>query len=658
MPKKHKPQQRRGATPSRPASPGAGLAEATRLIRRRRWIDARTLLYSLDRQHPDSFEVLRMLADVNAHLKDAGPYLNACVRLSALRPNDADLLYELAGAYLLNARPALALRTLHVFLELAPQHPQADEARTLADQIEGSLSKLLDEVGLAGVEGLEFATLHEELQLANMRGEYVRVPAIAEQLLARKPDFAPVLNNLSQAYILQDEVEQAIATAQRVLAFEPENVHALGNLVYFHCRQGQIAQAQAYAERLKASQAPAWERWLKVGEALSYLGDDAGVLAALAQVEQDTEPMPTDMGQLYHFAAVAALRQGHEAEARRLWLRAIELNPGLELARANLSDLRKPIGERHAPWPFNFNQWVSQTAINSLLPKVMQHGPHDSPTPGVRAYLAEQPEVAALVPVLLDRGDPQARQFALMLAEAADTPEFAAILADYALSQRGPDAMRNQALQGAMKYNLFPDYKARMWMDGEWRDLELMGFEITGEPLETFSPEVEDLSRRAAEALYARQWARGEQLLRQALAIEPDSPSLLNNLAMAIGNQGQQERAEQMTRELHERFPDYLFARVSVARMLINNGELEAAEELLKPVMKRRRMHFSEAAALFGARIELELERDRPEAARTWFDMWASADPDHPQIAHYQRLLGIRSLPAQGGARRRGAFRR
>lgn len=62
-----------------------------------------------------------------------------------------------------------------------------------------------------------------------------------------------------------------------------------------------------------------------------------------------------------------------------------------------------------------------------------------------------------------------------------------------------------------------------MWIDGKWSDLELMGFGISGEPTSSFGPQVEPLIR-ATEALHARQGAKAEQLLKQALALEPKSP--------------------------------------------------------------------------------------------------------------------------------------
>lgn len=644
----HKPQGRKpSAAPRPPESPASGLKEVDRLIQQRKLIEARHVLESLHRRYPDQPAILRKLADLHYRLKDLGPYQRACESLLALTPDDANLQIELGDAYLINGRPALALRIFQRFLEQHPRSPRAAEVRANIGKLEAVIDELLDQSGLTGPAALEFAELHEALQGALSRGEFAAVPAFAEQLLARKPDFAPALNNLSQSYLLTDQVDLAIATAQRVLAFEPANVHALANLVYFHCRIGQPDRAHEYAVRLRQSDQPAADKWLKVAEALSFLGDDEGVLATFERAQQDPAPRGAEMALLYHLAAVAELRQGREHAALRLWQQALKLNPGLEIARANLADMRKPIGQRHAPWPYDFAHWVSSTTIAQIAEAVGTHRGNEVPTRAIRTFLAQRPDIAALAPILLDRGDPTARQFALMLAETAATPELHAALYDFARSQRGPDSMRNQAAGLADGADLIPDRKIRMWIDGKWSDLELMGFEISGEPTSSFGPQVEPLALRATEALHARQGAKAEQLLKQALALEPESPALLNNLALAYEQQGRREAAEALTREIHARFPDYIFAGVALARLHLRDGDPAAAEELLAPLFKRRRLHYAEAAMLFSTRIDVDIALDKHDAARTWLDMWAGIDPDNPAITRYRQLLGGVAKPAR-----------
>ncbi len=181
----------------------------------------------------------------------------------------------------------LSLRAFRNFLERFPDHPRAAEARKTVADLEAAVEQLLHEAGLEGPDGFELAVLHEQLQSALGQGEYGQVRTIAEQLLKRKPDFAPVLNNLAMTYSLEGKLAQAIATQRRVLEFDPRNIHALANLVIYYCRLGRLDDARTWAELLKQSDDRAADRAVKIAEALSFLGDDEGVLETY-QGAQDT----------------------------------------------------------------------------------------------------------------------------------------------------------------------------------------------------------------------------------------------------------------------------------------------------------------------------------------------------------------------------------
>src|SRR5262249_57892058 len=111
---------------------------------------------------------------------------------------------------------------------------------------------------------------------------------------------------------------------------------------------GGTGEARAQAERVKALPADRRDAGTKKAEALSYLGDDEGVLAAFRAAERARSgTWIAEDGLLIHLAAVAAQRLGRADEARRLWNEALKAAPGLALPRANLDDLRRPVGERH-----------------------------------------------------------------------------------------------------------------------------------------------------------------------------------------------------------------------------------------------------------------------------------------------------------------------
>jgi tetratricopeptide (TPR) repeat protein len=253
-------------------------------------------------------------------------------------------------------------------------------------------------------------------------------------------------------------------------------------------------------------------------------------------------------------------------------------------------------------------------------------------TAEVRRYLGEHPEVGRLVPALLDRGDPDGRGFALRLALMARTPELLAALRDFALGQRGPDEMRMEAAGAATEAGLFPAGPVRMWLRGEWTDILMMGFEIHHETQGSHPPEVQDILMRASKALQEGELARAEELYLLALAREPEARDAQLNLAETLRLQGREAEADERVRRLHERDPDYLFARTYLAGAYTRRGEYDRAREILKPLLSRRRMHISELNALCGSEFLLAMAQGERESARGWVDMLARGDPDNPNL--------------------------
>ena len=622
------------------------LDEAQKLFDKKHWAEARDKLEDLDRRLPGQPDILTNLVNVYYELHDTEGYQSASERLLQVERNNADATLGLAGAYLSNGRPMLALRAFREFVRRWPDHSRANQVRQTIADLDGMMSKLLQDLDLPTEQAVELAAQHETVQSLLAQGRYREVRQAAETILKRVPKFAPALNNLSLAQWSDGHSDQAIASAQRVLEFEPDNVHALSNLIRFLCAAGRLNDARLYAERLKVSLAPATDAVFKKVEGLSYLGDDQGVLELVHQIEQDadTEHSARLTAMFYHLAGVAAWRMGQEGEARSYWQRSLKLSPGFQFAKENLDDLKKTVGERHGPWPFSFQHWVSHKAILDFERAIRPALSRDDAVVerAARRYVHEHPDIAAVAPVLLERGDPQGREFIVNLARLSQSPELMGLLKDFALSQDGPDKLRIEAAQLVREAGLLPAGPARMWSQGEWRDLLLLGFEIYDEPeLTVHSPQVTEWMQDAVLALRERDVQQAEPLLRKALAEEPDKPDLLNNLAVVYELRGQRQEKEALVREIHERYPDYFFGRVNMARQYTRDGDYERARLLLDPLLRQNRMHTSEFVALCAAEIELRLAQGNVDVARSWFNFWDSTHLPDSQIEQYRSRLGV-----------------
>lgn len=635
--------------PSLPRRMVEDLYQASQLLEDGKPAEARQILLELDRRYPGHASVLGLLVDACYDLKDMRGYEEACYRLCKLSPDEADLTLAMAGAYLANFRPALALQVFEKFLRRWSQDERAGDARQTAAQLRQALKEELQELDLPEAEALELARLNEEVRFFMDHALYPQGRQAAEKLLKRSPAFTPALNNLSQIHALQGDSKSAMALCRKALEIEPDNVHALSNLARLLFLSGQPEEAARVAERLKASQAHAADFWAKKAELFAIMGDDQAMLelyrqakAAGALKQQDNNPL------FLHLAAVAYWQQGNEKEARRLWKEALKLEPAFDLPQQQLQDLDQPPARRHGAFAFPLNVWVSEAVFRELSRAVEQAARRkreDAVRVAANQFLQKRPELISLAPHLLQRGDPLGRDFVIRLADISRHPDLLAALKDFALGQRGADEQRLKASQIVSEAGLLPSGAVRIWMQGEWRDVLLMNFEIGDEVEESLlSPEVTPLAEEAYHALRDDDPERAQQLLEQAIALQPDSPSLLNNLAMALDKQGENEKARAMLVDIHRRFPDYFFGIVGMARLATLEGDFEKARTMLNGVMQRKRLHYSEYDALCAAQIDLSLAEKNMEAARSWFEMWEGVDPENPKLNTYRLRLGLTDI--------------
>ncbi len=647
--KNRRDKKKKKPAPPLPSKVADALWEAKSLMRQDRAAKAAELLSEADRRHPNNPTILSVLLDAYHQMRDFEGYLRVIAQLQALTPDNPIRLLMLAAAYLVNTFPALALRAYRQFLERWPNRPEAETARAEAAKISAMLEEhQFRRLGGSGDEGMELAILDDEVRLFLSQGKFAQARQSAARMLERRPKFVPAWNNTAEAFFGEGRLAEAAEACGRALALEPDNFFALGNRTRCQYLSGRLDEAWATAQRLKAITSTAGDVWVKKAEALSYLGDDQGVLDAWrGGVAAGLQGPPQQDGLLLHLAAVAHYRQGQEDEARRLWQEALRHWPGLDEAARNLDDLRKPVGQRHAAWPYSFRHWLTREMLDVLEVHLHRAGSgrkdEEHITAEMRRCLEEHPEISRLVPALLDRGDPDGRMLAFRLAMMTKTPEMLAALRDFALSQRGPDNLRTQASEPASDAGLIPSGPVRMWIQGEWREILVLGFQIHWEPDELVSADIQDLGRQGLDAMEERDFARAEQFFRQALVLQPEDRSMQFNLASACFHQDQKAEADEIVRRLHERHPDYLFARTYLAQKYTREGDYDKAREILKPLLSRKRLHITELSALCGAEFEWALAQGHRDGARHWLDMLARCRPDDPNVRFMRMRLEERS---------------
>ena len=657
--RKQSPKRKKPATaPVRflPRQLVADIQEADKLINRKKWPEALAELRRLDQRHPNRPEILSELINVCYELNDMHFYLLYAQRLFKLTPNDSDLMYGLAGAYMMNGYLFLAHQLYEQFLKRYPSHERIEDVHKAKAILDPEVERIVADFKFSGPDVFELTAEHDRVRAYMEQGGFQEARQAALRFLKKKPDFAPVLNNLSQVEFMEGHFAQAITTARRVLEFEPDNYQALANLTHYLYLTGEIEEARQQAARLKnIITSGLSDSWVKKAEAFTYVGDDQSVLEIFHQADEIEELEPPMQAFLYHLTAVATLRQGDEKQAKKYWQQALKYEPNFSLARENLTDLALPADERHGPWPFEFRRWVSQQAIEDIkqLAVAGQRNSDNALKRATRRYLQQHPEMLVVVPNLLERGDAQGREFAIMLASTTRTPELLAGLKEFALSQHGPAALRHRALQTVTEAGLIPPGPVRMWLNGAWQEIATMNFEIYQEPEgRDYPDEVLDLMQEGYDAISEGRPAEAERIFEQALEIVPNDPTLLNNLAMAYDRMGRKAEAKAMVFRVHEAHPDYFFGIIARANLHTGNGEIEPAEALLLPLMSRGRLHISEFRAMCIAFIQLYLKKDLLEGAQTWLDMWANLEPDYPDLTYWEQQLKFHQLNLKKGLKK------
>jgi tetratricopeptide (TPR) repeat protein len=623
-----------------------GLEEADSLISEGKPREALEQLRELDGKFPHQPDVLGLMANAYLDTGDQHGYLLSIYKLHGVTPNKAEIKAGLAGAYLFNGHLALALQTFRQFVQRWPNDERAGDARKTIAHLEGGLADMLGNLGLSGQDGFDFACRHEEMRLHMELGNYNRCRQLSKTLLEERPHFTPLLNNLSLMEWLEGRLPEAIEFCQKVLDLEPENVHALANLTRFLFMQGRKDEVYIYAQRLKLSQAAGIDIWIKKAEALSFIGDDDGVLALIEQAKLVKEQKELN-GLFWHWCAVAAYRNGNTTKARSYWRKSVQDPQSVELAQTNLDELAKPVYERTCPQAFGIETWLSRKTIEAMSLAVERAAKYENDQAfreRINLFMDTHPELIHFVPQALTAGDSQSREFALELADMSAHPQILSKLKEFMLGQQGPDDLRIKASQMLTKHALCKSGEmVDIWLKGQRTPLMMMGLEISYDPLEkpNLKPVAQRLMEQAIHALGDKDGEKAETDLRKALSIQGEEPSLLNNLALALSMQGKLEEADAIANEIPIRFPDYFFGQVIAIRRALQARQLEKARNMLDRLMQRTELHVTEFSGLCGCQIDFLIADGKPEGALSWFEIWKQGYPEDPNLERYEHTMAM-----------------
>ena len=171
---------------------------------------------------------------------------------------------------------------------------------------------------------------------------------------------------------------------------------------------------------------------------------------------------------------------------------------------------------------------------------------------------------------------------------------------------------------------------------------------------DSFIQWVQELVETGTEALRNCHFSLAEESFNQILEEEPDNCCAAYNLSviwLERDGLGGQLRAKACVEEIHSRFPDYLFASIALAQFAAIEGDMERASDLLEPVLDAKKLHVTEAIALFTAQVQIAIKHREFESAEQALGLLTQLTGENdPKVAILRRLID--------NADRRGIFHR
>jgi Flp pilus assembly protein TadD len=176
-------------------------------------------------------------------------------------------------------------------------------------------------------------------------------PADAEtayvQALLLQPDYAVPHFNLGHLRFLHGRLPEAVEYFRRALAINPQYAEACGSFCQVLRMLGHTAEAIEHGRKALALKPGLWETYHQLGLALQEVGFHDEMNACY---EQAQALLPPADALACHNLGVIRWTQHRLEEAASLFRRAIELEPGLSIARYHLGMARLSCGDMAEGW--------------------------------------------------------------------------------------------------------------------------------------------------------------------------------------------------------------------------------------------------------------------------------------------------------------------
>lgn len=290
-------------------------------------------------------------------------------------PSMTECYFYMANNYANMENYEAAEEALVYYLEHDPNGHFLEESEEMMELLSYELER---PTKLSSIKSREGMFEHDKARTLLEEGKFSEAVRILEKLVKKSPEFLAARNNLALAYYYMGLFDKALAAIRQVLELEPGNLHALCNLAIFHQHNGDEEHLGELLVSLRKTYPMHYDHVFKLATTMGILSEHETAYRLFRRLlktgESGLDPC------LYHYTAVAACNIGKYAEAEKLWRTVEKLDPGTDIPRYYLEQMKEVAGGNqktlgyHYHLPFEEQFRVLETAADGI-PDHMRRDP-------------------------------------------------------------------------------------------------------------------------------------------------------------------------------------------------------------------------------------------------------------------------------------------
>jgi tetratricopeptide (TPR) repeat protein len=256
--------------------------------------------------------------------------------LDSIDPTMTECYFYMANNYVNMENFEMAEESIVRYLENDPVGQFLEESEEMMELLSYELERPTPLTSIKSREGL---FEHDKARAMLEEGKFAEAVRLLEKLVKKHPDFLAARNNLALAYYYMGQFEKSMDTIHEVLEIDPGNLHALCNQAIFHQHFGNRDELEKLIILLRKTFPYQHDHVFKLATTMGILGEHTKAYHLFKRLlkagEDGSDPC------LHHYTAVAACNIGKFAEAERHWRQVEKLDPGTEISKFYLDQLRQ-----------------------------------------------------------------------------------------------------------------------------------------------------------------------------------------------------------------------------------------------------------------------------------------------------------------------------